>query len=145
MLKYSIWLIVLLSGTAWAEKPVSTEAANLVFVANINDTIAADELDVKAIIRGDQGNWSNGDPILLVLPGRKAEIYEQVSRGVFGESGMMMQRRWLKLVFSGRGNPPRYADSEKEIIDFVLNTPGSAAVIRDQHHHNLTQLLVKAI
>jgi len=145
VLKYSIWLIVLLSGTAWAEKLRSTEAANLVFVANINGTITPDELDVKAIIRGDQGNWSNGDPILLVLPGRKAEIYEQVSRGVFGESGMMMQRRWLKLVFSGRGNPPRYADSEKEIIDFVMNTPGSAAVIRAQHHQNLTQLLVKAI
>ena len=145
MLKYSIWLIVLLSGTAWAEKLTSTEPANLILVANINDTIAPDELDVQAIIRGDQGNWSNGDPILLVLPGREAEIYEQVSRGAFGESGMMMQKRWLKLVFSGRGNPPKYADSEKEMIDFVLNTPGSAAVIRAQHHQDLTQLLVKEI
>jgi hypothetical protein len=145
MFKYNIWMILLLSGTAWAEKQTSTEAANLVFIANINDTSAPDELDVQAIIRGDQGNWPNGDPILLVLPGRKAEIYEQVSRGVFGESGMMMQRRWLKLVFSGRGNPPKYADSEKEMIDFVLNTPGSAAIIKAQHHQNLTQLLVKAI
>ena len=145
MLKYIIWAIVLLSGTAWAEKLTSTEAVNLVFIANTNDTDAPEELDVQAIIRGDQGNWPNGDPILLVLPGREAEIYEQVSRGAFGESGMMMQKRWLKLVFSGRGNPPRYADSEKEMIDFVLNTPGSAAVIRAQHHQNLTQLLIKAI
>ena len=145
MLKYSIWVIVLLSGAVSAEKLPSTEAANLVFVANINDTIAPDELDVKAIIRGDQGNWLNGDPILLVLPGRQAEIYEQVSRGAFGESGRMMQKRWLKLVFSGRANPPKYDDTEKEMIDFVLKTPGSATVITVQHHHDLTQLLVKAI
>ncbi len=145
MLKYCIWVIVLLSGTAWAETQRATGTVNLVFVANINDTIATDELDVKAIIRGDQGNWSNGDPILLVLPGRKAEIYEQVSHGAFGESGMMMQKRWLKLVFSGRGTPPRYADSEEEMIDYVLNTPGSAAVIRAQHQENFTRLLVKAI
>jgi hypothetical protein len=145
VLKYSIWMIVLLSATAWVEKLSSTEAANLVFVANINDTIVPDGLDVKAIIRGDQGNWSNGDPILLVLPGRKAETYEQMSREIFGESGTVMQKRWLKLVFSGRGHPPKYADSEKEIIDFVLNTPGSAAVVRVEHHHNLSQLVVKAI
>ena len=74
MLKYSIWLIVLLSGTAWAEKLTSTEPANLILVANINDTIAPDELDVQAIIRGDQGNWSNGDPILLVLPEGKPKF-----------------------------------------------------------------------
>jgi hypothetical protein len=145
MLKYTIWVIVFLTGTAWAETQRPARAVNLVFVANINDTIATDELDVKAIIRGDQGNWSNGDPVLLMLPGRKAEIYEQVSQGAFGESGMMMQKRWLKLVFSGRGTPPRYADSEEEIIDYVLNTPGSAAVIRAQHQENFTQLLVKAI
>jgi len=145
MLKYCIWVIFLLSDIVWAETPRATKSVNLVFVANINDTIAPDELDVKAIIRGDQGNWSNGDPILLVLPGRKAESYEQVSHGAFGESGMMMQKRWLKLVFSGRGNPPRYADTEEEMIDFVLNTPGSAAVIRAQHHEDFTRLLVKAI
>jgi hypothetical protein len=143
MLKYSIWVIVLLSGIAWAEEPRSTEAANLIFIANIDETISPDELDVKEIIRGDQKNWPNGDTILLVLPGRKAEFYEQMSREVFGETGMMMQRHWLKLVFSGKGNPPRFADSEKEIIDFVFNTPGSAAVIRFQHH--LTPLLVKAL
>ena len=145
MLKYCIWVIFLLSDIVWAETPRATKSVNLVFVANINDTIAPDNLDVKAIIRGEQGNWSNGDPILLVLPGREAEIYEQVSHGVFGESGMMMQKRWLKLVFSGRGNPPRYADSEKEMIDFVLNTPGSATVIRAQHHKDYAPLLVKAI
>ena len=145
MLKYSIWVIFLLSDIAWAETQRSTKAVSLVFVANITDTIAPDDLDVKAIIRGDQGNWSNGDPILLVLPGKEAEIYEQVSLGAFGESGMMMQKRWLKLVFSGRGNPPKYADTEEEMIDFVLNTPGSAAVIRAQHHEDFTRLLVKAI
>ena len=145
MFKFSIWMILLLSSAVWAEKQTSTEAVNLVFVANISDTIAPDELDLKAIIKGDQGNWSNGDSIRLVLPGRDAEIYEHVGRRVFGESGMMMQKRWLKLVFSGRRNPPKYADSEKEMIDFVLNTPGSAAVIRAQVDQNLAQLLVKAI
>ncbi|MFT6436193.1 MAG: hypothetical protein ACJAVI_004252 [Candidatus Azotimanducaceae bacterium] len=143
MLKYSIWVIVLLSGIAWAEEQRSTEAANLIFIANVNETIAPDELDVKAIMRGAQKKWPNGDTIFLVLQGRKAETYEKINREVFGETGSLMQRNWLKLVFSGKRNPPRHADSEKEIINFVFNTPGSAAVIRFQHP--LTPLLIKAL
>jgi hypothetical protein len=143
MTKYSIWLIVLLSAVACADKLRGAEAANLVFVANINSAIEPDELDMQAIMRGSQGNWPNGSPIVLVLPGKKAETYEQVSHHIFGETGVMMQRRWLKLVFSGRGNPPRYVDSEKEIVDLVLNTPGAAAVIRAQYHDSLTKLLVR--
>lgn len=145
MLKYGIWLMVWLSGAALANNKEGEQVTNLIFIANHNSAIEPDLLDVQAIIRGDQSNWSNGNPIVLVLPGRKAETYERLSLQMFGESGMMMQRRWLKLVFSGRGNPPRYADSEQEIIDLVLNTPDSAAVIRAQYASKLATLIVREI
>lgn len=145
MLKYGIWLMVWLSGAALADNLAAGQSNHLVFIANHDGATEPDLLDVQAIIRGDQTNWSNGNTIVLVLPGRKAETYEHLSLQMFGESGMMMQRRWLKLVFSGRGNPPRYADSEQEIIDLVLSTPDSAALITAQHARKLATLIVREI
>jgi hypothetical protein len=81
----------------------------------------------------------------LVLPGRKADIYEQVGYQIFQESGMMMQRHWLKLVFSGRGYPPKYADNELDMIKYVKNMPGSAAVISAENRNAVNELFVKEL
>jgi len=145
MFKNSLCLVLLLSSVIFTDILEGADPADLVFIANISNTIDPAEINAEAILKGQQRNWVNGARIVLVLPGKQAETYEHVSLQIFGETGMMMQRRWLKLVFSGRGNPPKYAASEKEIIDFVLKTPGAAAVIRAQNHDSLGALLVKAL
>jgi hypothetical protein len=117
----------------------------LLFIANVENGQQIAEFDVGAILTGAQTSWHNGSSIKLVLPGRKADIYEQVGYQIFQESGMMMQRHWLKLVFSGRGYPPKYADNELDMIKYVKNMPGSAAVISAENRNAVNELFVKEL
>jgi hypothetical protein len=144
-LKFSVLLTAIMVGVFCSNQLLGVDSPKLVFIANVNNGEKIDQVNVYEIVSGDQSNWPDGNPIKLVLPGRKAKIYEFVSRKIFGEPGMMMQRHWLRLVFSGRGNPPQYADSEQEIIDYVLNTPGSAAVVRVSNSDNLGALFLKEL
>ena len=138
-------LILFILGLAPMNQLQGDQKSQLLFIANVENKEQIAQVDVEAILTGAQVSWHNGNPIKLVLPGRKADIYEYVGYQIFQESGMMMQRHWLKLVFSGRGNPPKYADNELDMISYVKNTPGSAAVIGAINRNVVSELFVKEL
>jgi hypothetical protein len=132
-------------GLAQMNQIQGEQIPKLLFIANVENGQQIAEFEVGAILTGAQTSWHNGSSIKLVLPGRKADIYEQVGYQIFQESGMMMQRHWLKLVFSGRGYPPKYADNELDMIKYVKNMPGSAAVISAENRNAVNELFVKEL
>jgi hypothetical protein len=129
-------------GLAQINQLQADQKPQLLFIANVENRQQIAQFNVEAILTGAQTSWHNGSSIKLVLPGRRADIYEDVGHQIFQESGMMMQRHWLKLVFSGRGNPPKYADNELDMIKYVKNTPGSAAVIGAENRNAINELVV---
>ena len=137
--------LVFMLGLAQMNQLQGDQTPKLLFIANVENEQIIVQFDVGAILTGAQTSWHNGSSIKLVLPGRKAETYEYVGYQIFQESGMMMQRHWLKLVFSGRGNPPKYADNELDMIKYVKNTPGSAAVIGAKNRNVVNELFVKEL
>lgn len=137
--------LLLLLGLAQVNHIHGNQAPKLLFIANVGSEQQVAQSDVRAILTGAQTSWRNGRSIKVVLPGRKAKIYEQVGHEIFQESGMMMQRHWLKLVFSGRGRAPKYADNDIDTIKYVKNTPGAVAVIGAENRNSVSALLVIAL
>lgn len=85
---------------------------------------------IKLLIRGERRNWEDGMPITVILPGKDAESYEHVAKKFFGGDGQLMQRHWLRMVFSGRSRAPIYAKTDAEIYQLASEIPGAFAVLK---------------
>ena len=98
-----------------------------VLVGNIKASLLPDSVQVADIVRGDRRNWSDGTILTAVLPSRKHPSFRQMDKSFYTGRGASLQRHWLRLVFSGRGNPPLYADDAEEMCELLRTTRGACA------------------
>ena len=98
-----------------------------VLVGNIKASLLPDSVQVADIVRGYRRNWSDGTILTVVLPSRKHPSFRQMDKSFFTGRGAALQRHWLRLVFSGRGNPPLYADDAEEMCELLRTTRGACA------------------
>jgi ABC-type phosphate transport system substrate-binding protein len=103
----------------------------LVVIANIANTVTQITVaDLADIFLGKRRVWAAGGAILpcdLVEPLLPPE---QTARGRFSQlylskDAASLKNYWIKMIFSGRGNPPIAMRSAKEVIQFVAENPGS--------------------
>ncbi len=99
-----------------------------VLVANVDPSLLPDSVKVADIVRGGKRSWSDGTILTVVLPGRKHPFFKQTEKDFFVGKGPSLQRHWVRLVFSGRGNPPLYAENPEEMCEMVRVTRGSFAL-----------------
>ena len=84
---------------------------------------------VKSIFRGEEALWSNKEGVTVVLPSSKSDFSVAVAKKIFNSSPMGMKRYWIGLVFQGRANPPRFLESNEDIIAFVKKNSGSIGIL----------------
>ena len=103
-------LLLMLASAAQAE-PVVVVSAN-----SILDALTQDE--VRQIFNGQTRRVSGISVKPLDLPPRgsaRADFYQQV----LGKSAEQMKSYWARMIFTGRGMPPREVSSDQEMIMLV--------------------------
>ena len=85
--------------------------------------------EVKSVFRGEEAMWGNNEGVTVVLPSSKSEFSVLVAKKFFDLSPMGMKRYWLGLVFQGRANPPRFLETNEEIISYVKKNSGSIGIL----------------
>lgn len=102
---------------------MGVRAEMVVFVGAQN---AVDKLDTDAaqkIFLGKQTSFAGGAtavPIDLPDGADKDAFYQKVS----GKSSAQVKAYWAKIVFTGKGQPPKEAGSHKEAVALVAKTAG---------------------
>ncbi|MBN98728.1 MAG: hypothetical protein CME16_05690 [Gemmatimonadetes bacterium] len=99
-----------------------------IMVARVKADFQPELLQFGDIVRGKKRNWSDGSLITMVLPSRQNRSFKLMEEGFFSGRGFSLQRHWLQLVFSGRGNPPLYAQTDEEMCELLLETRGASAL-----------------
>jgi hypothetical protein len=100
----------------------------------IGNDIGTSEIDqetIADIFNAEQTFWSNRRPLVLVMHSAKSEYLAKTAAMFYDGSVKSLQRFWLSVVFQGRGSAPMYFLTEKELIDYVAETPGAIAIIYD--------------
>ena len=89
--------------------------------------------DLQSVFLGKYSQWpSTKETVTIVLPSSKCASAVKSASAIYNSTVKEMQKYWLSLVFQGRANPPVFLDSDAEIIDYVLKTPGAIGVIADE-------------
>ncbi|MGV7207275.1 phosphate ABC transporter substrate-binding protein [Oxalobacteraceae bacterium A2-2] len=106
------------------------QAADLVVVVSAHSPVNALRADqVAEIFLAQNGHFPGGeDAAALDLPvghPLRDEFYAKVA----GKTPAMMKAHWTKMVFTGRGQPPREVASSAAVRKLVADNPGMIGYI----------------
>lgn len=105
----------LLLGTARAEVVV------VVSVENPVESLSRPEL--VDIYLGRLNTFPNGQSIVPVNQRESSPAYLEFYRSYLGRTLAQIKAHWSKLIFSGRGQPPRAVADNKAMAEFVAKNP----------------------
>lgn len=90
---------------------------------------AISRAELSAIFMMRTRRWPDGSAILPVDQGPRSPIREHFSRSIHGKSVSYVIRYWQRVIFAGRGLPPRELPSDAAVIDFVTTNRGAIGYI----------------
>jgi len=106
--------------------PVS--AANVIIVsAKNNSGIDADA--VKRIYLGKMKAFPDGSKALPLTFEQGNDVRGAFNTGVLGKSESQYSAFWSKLVFTGKGQPPKALGSDAEVVSAVAADPGAIGYV----------------
>lgn len=73
--------------------------------------------------------WPDGTPIVPFDQPARSAVRERFTAGVHGKSVAYVTRYWHRLIFSGRGLPPRELPNDAAVLELVSRTPGGIGYV----------------
>ena len=114
-------ILIILSSVFLSLIPPSLIAANNIVVvvhpSNSISTMTQDE--IKRIYLGKNKLFKNGLSVAPVDAEKGSPKRKEFYRKVVGKSPSQISSYWSRLIFTGKGAPPRVIDSEAEILAWV--------------------------
>lgn len=114
-----VGLLTLLAGAASAEVSVIVHPSN-------SSSLTAS--DIKQIYLNKKKKFGGGASIEPVGLDPKASATEEFNKKVLGKNANQVKSYWSKLVFTGKGKPPKVM-SAKDAIEFVAKNPAGIAYV----------------
>lgn len=137
MMKHVINIATLvLMGLMTASWAVSGQAAasskrELVVIVNKANVVGSiTRAELSSIYLGKRKMWSNGDIVKPCDLHESGVDEEQATIGQFtaryiNKDMSSLKSYWIKMIFSGKGEPPPVFKKPEEVIRFVSEDPGS--------------------
>ena len=110
-----IGLIVMLS----APDLRADEQPFRVVVHRSNPIASLTRAELSAIYMKRTRSWHDGREILAVDQPAVSRVRERFSQTIHGKNVAYVTRYWQRLIFSGRGIPPRQLPNNAAVLDFV--------------------------
>ena len=85
--------------------------------------------------------WPDGSPVVPVDLPVNSETREAFSRDVHGKATAAVDAFWQKQVFTGREVPPVTKANERELLAYVLATPGAIGYVSESTDTGGTKLI----
>ena len=95
----------------------------------VNESVSVDTLDkaaIKDILLGKTTYWPNGQAVNIVVLADKTDAALQE---VTAMSASQFKTHWQRIVFSGRGQLPKTADSEEKLLSLIAANKGAISLV----------------
>jgi ABC-type phosphate transport system substrate-binding protein len=118
--------------------PPLTDLPFVVIVNRSNSVTSLRRAELSAILMRKSRSWPDRAEIVPIDRPAKSGLREAFSKSIHGKSAAYVVRYWQRLIFSGRGVPPRELSSDAAVIEFVSSNSGAigyvdrAAVLGDE-------------
>lgn len=76
--------------------------------------------------------WSDNSAIIVFVLPSQHDLHQRFAKEILQIFPYQLNRIWHKLTYSGLGVPPTVVASQQELIQAVINTPGSIGYIDNE-------------
>ena len=112
-----IGLLVVLSAAE-----VHDDAAFRIVVHASNPLESITRAELSAIYMKRMRSWRDGREIVPVDQPASSPVRERFSRAIHGKNVAYVTRYWQRLIFSGRGIPPRQLQNDAAVLELVKHS-----------------------
>lgn len=103
--------------------------AEVVLVVHPNNDVALDKKAIKRIFLGKSNKFSNGSEAIPInqIPG--STVRNSFDSDILGRSSSQVSAYWSKLVFTGKGIPPKEVDNDAAVISLVADNQSAVGYV----------------
>lgn len=103
--------------------------ADVAVVINKHNALSVNESDISRLFLGKMKSFDSGENAKPVNLKFGNSIRKEFEQKVLNKSSQQVKAYWSKLIFSGRGKPPKEVTSDSEVIKFILENEGAIGYI----------------
>lgn len=102
-------------------------------------TLSQDQL--RDIYLGRMVRLPSGDPIVPLDQIERSPEHQAFYTGYLGRSAAQIRTHWSRLIFTGRGQPPRALDSDEAVAEAVAENPNAIGYVNKMFVNERLQIL----
>ncbi|MAY14661.1 MAG: phosphate ABC transporter substrate-binding protein [Oceanospirillaceae bacterium] len=99
----------------------NAEVAVIVSASNANS--ALDQDTISRVFLGKTSNFPDGSQAIPVDQNEGSASREAFNDKVLGKSSSQLKAYWSRLIFTGKGTPPKESGSDADIKNLVAKNP----------------------
>lgn len=107
----------------------ASSMAGVSVIVNKANTADIKVEDVKRIFLGKASQFPNGQEAVPINLEMSVSSRSEFDSSVLGRSSSQVTSYWSKLVFTGKGTPPKEVSSETDVLELVKNNQNIIAYI----------------
>ncbi|WP_423185244.1 phosphate ABC transporter substrate-binding protein [Alishewanella sp. d11] len=97
--------------------------ANVVVVVHPSNTADISRDDINRLYTGRASSFPSGGQAVPINLVDSNSVRNEFDDKVLGRSSSQIKAHWSKLVFTGKGSPPKEVNNDAEVLDLVANNP----------------------
>lgn len=101
----------------------SVVMADVTVIVHPSVASSASADDISRLFLGKRKTLSDGYKVIPLNLSEGNAVRSEFNDKVLGKSDSQLKSYWSKLIFTGKGQPPKEFDSEAEIIKMVKDNP----------------------
>jgi ABC-type phosphate transport system substrate-binding protein len=120
MKKLMLCVLFLFSNVAFADFAIIVHPSN---------ESSFDESVISRIYTGKEKSFSNGNTIIPISQDSKNPTTEQFNSKLLNKGASQLRAYWSKLIFTGKGTPPKELENDSEVIKMVAANPNTIGFV----------------
>lgn len=85
--------------------------------------------ELKSVLMGEKQRWSNGTKVVIALMKTSTPLGTLVSKRIYDMSGDEVKGFWLRMSFAGKGEAPKFCNTEEELLAYVAENEGAIGIL----------------
>jgi len=117
ILKHSCYILLIGLASSLANAEIS------VIVSNNNPNTAIDQATVGKIFLGKIKSFPDGSQAVPIDQNDGAAARNTFNSTILGKSSSQLKSYWSRLIFTGKGTPPKQSGNDAAVKQLVANNP----------------------
>lgn len=104
-------------------------SADVVVVVHPSNNASFDKSSISKLFLGKAKSFDDGNQAVPINQAEGTNTRDTFNSTVLSKSGSQLKAYWSKLVFTGKGSPPKEVASDAEVIDLISKNPSMIGYI----------------